>query len=114
MRYPFRVLTLLVGLSAGAFAHPDSEIHVHEGTYDTMNTDLPKSDLEVTWTEPPEGVMIECPTIPDVPDVESLQGIVTLLDDTPNSEDLQRAFYQAMSNLSHYRMHAIGCLQGLQ
>ncbi len=114
MRYPFLIPVLLAGLSTVVFAHPESEVHVHEGTYDTMNPDLPGSDLEITWTEPPEGVMIECPTIPDVPDEEGLQEIVTILDDTPGSEDLQRTFYHALSNLVHYRMHAIDCLQGLQ
>ncbi len=114
MHYPFLVLTLLLVSGAAVLAHPDSEIHVHTGPYDAMNTDLPASDLEITWTEPPEGVMIECPTIPDAPDSESMQQIVVILETMEGSEHLQRALYQALSNLVHYRMHAIDCLQGLQ
>ena len=108
------IVLAAVLLAGPAIADPQPTVHNHSGNYSAMNANLPEFDMEITWVEPPEGVMIECPEIPDVPDVEQLAAIAGMLSQDPTLESLALTFYQAMSNLAHYRIHAVSCLQGLE
>lgn len=105
----------LASLLAAAIAHADPQpiAHTHTGNHSLMNPDLPVYNLEISWVEPPEGTMIECAAVPEVPDVENLAAIAAMLSQDPAMESMALTFYQAMSNLAHYRIHAVNCLQGL-